>query len=242
MTQLSVNLNKIALIRNSRGRNFPAIEDFAHLALKEGAVGVTIHPRPDQRHARFSDIALLQSVVKQYQNKELNVEGYPSAELIQHVLAVKPSQFTLVPDADNQITSDHGWDLTQCFEQLADVVAQFKDRGTRLSIFVDPDLQQIELAAKLGVERIELYTEAYAVAAATGQAEQELIHYMRCADLANSLGLTVNAGHDLDLNNLAAFVQQGNIAEVSIGHALVVESLQQGFSKTLEQYIGICHK
>jgi len=240
MTQLSVNLNKVALIRNSRGRNFPNINEFARLAMQYGAIGVTIHPRPDERHARFSDIKALYDVVNEFENKELNIEGYPTEQLNQEVLAVEPHQYTLVPDEPNQITSDHGWDLTTQFDFLKGKIAPFKNTKTRISLFVDPDKKQIELAAKLGVARIELYTESYAQSFNTKNHEQILSQFMQCADYALSLGLEVNAGHDLDLKNLPAFVEQQNIDEVSIGHALVVESLLNGFEHTIKQYAGIC--
>jgi len=241
MTQLSVNLNKIALLRNSRGRDFPSPNDFARLAMQNGAVGVTIHPRPDERHARYSDIQALQNIVNEFENKELNIEGYPTEQLNQAVLAVEPDQYTLVPDEPNQITSDHGWDLTKHFDFVQKTIAPFKNTKTRISLFVDPDKSQIELAAKLGVARIELYTESYAQAFDQKDYTQVLEQFMQCADYAISLGLEVNAGHDLDLENLPAFVKKQNVDEVSIGHALVVESLLNGFEDTIKKYVAICN-
>ncbi|MCJ8314455.1 MAG: pyridoxine 5'-phosphate synthase [Saccharospirillaceae bacterium] len=240
MTQLSVNLNKIALLRNSRGRDFPNPVDFARLAMKNGAVGVTIHPRPDERHARYSDIQALQNVVNEFKNKELNIEGYPTDQLNQAVLEAEPDQYTLVPDEPNQITSDHGWDLTKHFDFVKKTIAPFKNTKTRISLFLDPDKNQIDLAVKLGVARIELYTESYAVAFDQKNYEQVLEQFMNCADYALSLGLEVNAGHDLDLENLPAFVQKQNVDEVSIGHALIVESLLNGFENTIKKYVAIC--
>lgn len=241
-TQLSVNLNKIALVRNARGRNFPAITEFGELALVGGAIGLTIHPRPDQRHATYQDIADLKALVRRFDGKELNVEGYPDDTLVAHVLAEQPDQFTLVPDEPNQITSDHGWDLHQHGERLKPLIAQCQNAGIRTSLFVDPDLEQVRRAADTGTDRIELYTEAYAEAFALNNYEPLLEQYMQCADLAISLGMTVNAGHDLDLDNLGNFVARGNIAEVSIGHALTVEALQLGFAETIKRYVSILQR
>ena len=238
-TQLSVNLNKIALIRNSRGHHFPDIGEFARLALEGGAIGVTIHPRPDQRHATYQDIADLSSLVAASPGKELNVEGYPTDTLVEHVLEHRPEQFTLVPDEPNQITSDHGWDLVRQGEQLRPLIERCQQSGTRCSLFVDPDTEQVRRAADTGAERIELYTEDYALAWKRGRHEAVLAHYMACAELARERGLTVNAGHDLDLQNLGAFVTHDNIAEVSIGHALTVEALRYGFAETIRRYIAI---
>lgn len=242
-TQLSVNLNKIALIRNSRGHRFPDIRIFAELALTGGAKGVTIHPRPDQRHATYQDIADLSVLVGRFAGSELNVEGYPAETLVAHVLREKPHQFTLVPDDPNQITSDHGWDLSLHADQVTPIIEQCQQAGIRTSLFVDPDLEQIRRAADTGTDRIELYTEAYAEAfGKSGDYQPLLDQYMHCADLARSLGMTVNAGHDLDLDNLAPFVAQGNIAEVSIGHALTVEALHFGFAETIRRYVKLLHQ
>ncbi|MFC3852043.1 pyridoxine 5'-phosphate synthase [Salinispirillum marinum] len=241
-THLSVNLNKIALVRNARGRNFPAITEFGEIALMGGAIGLTIHPRPDQRHATYHDIADLKSLVAAFPGKELNVEGYPDDTLIQHVLDQRPDQFTLVPDDPNQITSDHGWDLNLHGQRLTPLIAQCQSAGIRTSLFVDPDLEQVRRAADTGTDRIELYTEAYAEAFNQQDYAPLLEQYMQCADLARSLGMTVNAGHDLDLDNLAPFVARGNIAEVSIGHALTVEALHLGFAETIKRYISILQR
>lgn len=239
-TQLSVNLNKIALIRNSRGHHSPDIRDFAELALTNGAAGVTIHPRQDQRHATYQDISDLSAVVAKFSGKELNVEGYPTNTLLTHVLDQKPKQFTLVPDDPNQVTSDHGWDLINQSGFIKPIIKVLQQQGVRCSLFVDPDTEQVRRAADTGAQRIELFTEAYAAAFnAHDNFEQMLEQYFQCAELARSLGLTVNAGHDLDLNNLAPFVAQYNIAEVSIGHALTVESLTFGFTETIRRYVNI---
>ncbi|TGG91778.1 pyridoxine 5'-phosphate synthase [Natronospirillum operosum] len=238
-TQLSVNLNKIALIRNSRGHGFPDVREFAALALDQGAVGVTIHPRPDQRHARYEDIADLRVLVNSYTDKELNVEGYPTDILVDHVITQRPHQFTLVPDEPDQITSDHGWDLKRHGDWVRPVIERCQQSGIRTSLFVDPDPEQVRRAADTGTDRIELYTEDYAEAWKHGDHKAVLAKYMECADLARELGLTVNAGHDLDLQNLADFAAAGNVAEVSIGHALTVEALRYGFAETVRRYVTI---
>jgi pyridoxine 5-phosphate synthase len=236
-TRLSVNLNKIALVRNARGQGVPQLAEFARLAVTHGAVGVTIHPRPDQRHARYSDIAELRQCMGA--EFELNVEGYPAPELMSHVLAQRPDQLTFVPDAPHQITSDHGWNLKQPPEVLLDALAAAQSAGIRVSVFLDPELAQIERAAELGFDRIELYTEAYAKAFAAGQYQPLLAQYQACIERARTLELGVNAGHDLDLENLSALVACGGIAEVSIGHALTVEAWRYGFAETIQRYVAL---
>ncbi|ABC27050.1 Pyridoxal phosphate biosynthesis protein [Hahella chejuensis KCTC 2396] len=238
-TVLSVNLNKIALIRNSRGRDYPSVKAFGRRALQAGAGGVTIHPRPDQRHARYSDIADLSELVKEFADAELNIEGYPEEELIEQVLRYKPHQFTLVPDKPDQITSDHGWDLNQDGEFVTDIVRKVQAAGVRVSLFMDPDEAQIKLAQETGAKRIELYTEEYAHAYGAPQFDAIAAKYLACARYAVSLGLTVNAGHDLNLENLAPLVAEGTIAEVSIGHALTVEALEMGFDQVIQKYVEI---
>jgi pyridoxine 5-phosphate synthase len=234
--QLSVNLNKIALIRNARGRDYPSLEYFARKALEAGAHGVTIHPRPDQRHARYSDIAALARVVADFPGTELNVEGYPDEQFLREVIAVAPAQCTLVPDAPGQLTSDHGWNLSQHQQTLCDIVQRLQRAGIRTSIFMDPDPEQIRLAPATGTDRIELYTEAYAAHACA----ESIAPYREAARLAVDLGLEVNAGHDLTLDNLSAFIRDiPEIAEVSIGHALTVESLEIGFTPTVMRYVEI---
>jgi pyridoxine 5-phosphate synthase len=237
--KLSVNLNKIALIRNARGRDYPSIEYFARKALEAGAHGVTIHPRPDQRHARYSDIAALARVVAEFPGTELNIEGYPDEQFLQEVIAIAPAQCTLVPDAPGQLTSDHGWDLQRHQEFLRSVVDRLKQAGIRSSIFMDPEAGQIRLAPQTGTERIELYTEAYAEHASAAA----IVPYRESARLAVSLGLEVNAGHDLNLDNLYDFIADiPEIAEVSIGHALTVEALEYGFTPTVQRYVEILRR
>jgi pyridoxine 5-phosphate synthase len=234
--KLSVNLNKIALIRNARGHDVPSIEHFARLALANGAYGVTIHPRPDQRHARYADIASLSAVVRDFPASELNVEGYPDETFLREVIAMAPAQCTLVPDAPGQLTSDHGWDIKQHGAFLQTVVARLKQAGIRSSIFMDPDLEQIRLAPQTGAERIELYTEAYAA----HPDASSMAPYILAARLAAELGLGVNAGHDLNLENLQSFLTAiPEIEEVSIGHALTVEALEFGFTPTILRYAEI---
>lgn len=235
MTKLSVNLNKIALIRNSRGRNYPDLMQFARQFLELGACGVTLHPRPDQRHARYADAPELK-LVCDAQGKELNIEGYPSSEFMQMVLDVKPSQCTLVPDAPNQLTSDHGWDLVSNANFLREVISPLNRAGVRVSLFVDADCKHIDLAKDLGADRIELYTEAYAEAFHTDKHHDVWASFAKAAQMANDVGLGVNAGHDLNLQNLARFIEIPNILEVSIGHALVVESIELGMVEVMQRY------
>lgn len=239
-TALSVNLNKIALIRNSRGRDYPDLKQFAAMALNNGAVGITIHPRPDQRHARYDDIHQLKSMLSDYPGRELNIEGNPQARFLEQVLKAQPHQCTLVPDADNQITSDHGYDLTKSANQLAPIIEQLKKAGIRVSVFMDPQPEQMKLAASVGADRVELYTESWAEAYGTDQQESVLALYRESVLAAKKAGLGINAGHDLNLDNLEAFLAIGHIDEVSIGHALTVEALIQGFEPVIARYVAIC--
>jgi pyridoxine 5-phosphate synthase len=234
--KLSVNLNKIALIRNARGRDYPSIEDFARDALREGAHGVTIHPRPDQRHARYSDIAALARVVSEFPGTELNVEGYPDETFLKEVIAVAPAQCTLVPDEPGQLTSDHGWNITRHADFLKTVVSRLQQAGIRVSLFMDPDPEQIALAPQTGTDRIELYTEAYAQTPDRSTLEPYCVAARRSVEQ----GMDVNAGHDLNLDNLALFVKAvPEVVEVSIGHALTVEALHYGFGTTIKRYVDI---
>jgi pyridoxine 5-phosphate synthase len=222
MTLLSVNINKVALIRNSRGRNYPDVTAFAARCLDLGAAGITLHPRPDQRHARYSDVETLGALC-QARGVELNVEGYPTREFMDVVIAARPAQCTLVPDEPGQLTSDHGWDLRRHEKQLREVIAELSAHGIRSSLFVDYDNADIPFARELGADRVELYTEPYAET--YGQPENAAIWqgFADAAKLAQDAGLGVNAGHDLNLENLGRFLQIPGILEVSIGHAIVVE-------------------
>ena len=240
MTALSVNINKLALLRNSRGRNFPDLESFAHRMLDLGAHGITVHPRPDERHVRFADLPVLRQVVSRHAGTEFNIEGYPSDHFLQAVLAVKPHQCTLVPDAVDQLTSDHGWDLRKHGDWLRDVVATLQRGGVRVSLFVDPDPSLATLAARTGAERVELYTEHYAATFGSSDQAAVLARYRDTANACTAIGLGVNAGHDLDLRNLPTFLTIPHILEVSIGHALTVECIEQGMQTVLARYLAIC--
>jgi pyridoxine 5-phosphate synthase len=241
MTKLSVNINKIALLRNSRGRNFPDVAAFAHRCLQLGAHGITLHPRPDQRHARDADAVELKAVCAGH-GSELNIEGYPSPAFLALVKRVCPAQCTLVPDAPGQLTSDHGWNLTKQAEPLRAAIAELKPLGIRISLFIDFDCPQPGAAKQLGADRIELYTEPYAEHYGTAQGKTVLDGFARTAAAAREAGLGVNAGHDLNLTNLAQFLQIPGILEVSIGHALVVECIESGIESTIRRYVEIVNR
>ncbi len=241
MTALSVNLNKIALLRNSRGRDYPNVVAYGEKLIGMGVQGLTVHPRQDERHTTRQDTRDLARLCKRYEDAELNVEGYPSTEFMALIMETKPDQCTLVPDAPDQLTSDHGWDLEQHFDWICELARQLENIGIRSSLFIDPDVTQIKLAAQTGVDRIELYTEAYASAFPTNDYSDTLQEYMLAAKTAQELGLGVNAGHDLDLNNLSEFLTIPGVLEVSIGHALTVESLELGVKEVIKRYLEICH-
>jgi len=233
MTKLSVNINKIATLRNSRGGDTPNVVQFAKDAQQFGAEGITIHPRPDERHIRYKDAYDLKPVVY----TEYNIEGNPIPKFIDMVLEIKPTQVTLVPDAEDAITSNAGWDTIKQKDFLIDVIKEFKNNGIRTSIFVDPDLQQIEGAKITGTDRIELYTEAYAHQFSLGN-KDGIKPYIACAGLANAIGLGINAGHDLSLDNIKFFKDNiTGLLEVSIGHALISESLYLGAETVIKQYL-----
>ncbi len=240
MTQLSVNLNKIALLRNARGRDFPNVVAFAKKYIDLGVPGITIHPRPDERHIQRRDAYDLSAFMEDYPEVELNIEGYPSNDFLRIIEDTKPDQCTLVPDAENQLTSDHGWDLHKHGDELRDTLKRIGDWGVRSATFLDPDCAQVEQSAKIGVDRIELYTEAYATAFAAGDYDGVLQTYANAASLARELGVGVNAGHDLDLQNLPRFLSINGILEVSIGHVLTVECIEQGMANVVRQYLEIC--
>ena len=231
-TKLSVNINKIATLRNSRGGNFPDVIDFGRRVQEYGADGVTIHPRPDERHIRYADAYALRPVV----TTEFNIEGNPVPKFIDLVLAVKPEQVTLVPDDPDQLTSDHGWDTIKHQKYLQEIISEFKRNNIRTSIFVDPDLKMVEAAVATGTDRIELYTESFAAEFAKGNLS-EVNKFSESASLAYQLGLGINAGHDLNLQNIEFFKQHvPYLAEVSIGHALIVESLIYGMENVIGMY------
>jgi pyridoxine 5-phosphate synthase len=234
MTKLSVNINKFATIRNSRGGNNPNLVQVAQDAERFGAQGITVHPRPDERHIRYRDVYDLKAVV----STEFNIEGNPKEKkFVELVLANTPTQVTLVPDVSGQLTSNHGWNTVEHQTYLQDIIAEFQSAGIRVSIFVDPDLKMVEAASTTGADRIELYTEAYAT---NFQQNKELAikPYWDAALLAQKLGLGLNAGHDLDLHNLRYFAQNiPDLQEVSIGHALVCDCLYLGMENTIQRYL-----
>lgn len=234
MTKLSVNINKIATIRNSRGGNTPNLLQVAQDAERFGAQGITVHPRPDERHIRYQDVYDLKPLLK----TEFNIEGNPKIQkFIDLVLDIKPEQVTLVPDNDNQLTSDHGWDTIANKDYLTEIISKFKQAGIRTSIFVDPDLKMIEGAKATGTDRIELYTEEYARLYPTNK-ETVIIPFTEASKLANQLGLGVNAGHDLSSENLAYFKKHTeNLLEVSVGHALISDALYYGLENTIQLYL-----
>ncbi|WP_282133978.1 pyridoxine 5'-phosphate synthase [Seonamhaeicola maritimus] len=233
MTKLSVNINKIATLRNSRGGDMPNVVEFAKDVQRFGAEGVTIHPRPDERHIRYQDARDLKPEVY----TEYNIEGNPIKSFIDLVLEVQPTQVTLVPDAEDAITSNAGWDTIKHKDYLVDVIKEFQQNNIRTSIFVDPVLSQIEGAKETGTDRIELYTEAFAQQYGLGY-EDAVKPYSECALLANDLGLGVNAGHDLSLDNIEFFKNNiSGLLEVSIGHALIAESLYLGVENVIQMYL-----
>ncbi len=234
MTKLSVNINKFATLRNSRGGNNPDVVKAAVDAQRFGADGVTVHPRPDERHIRYEDVRQIKKII----TTEFNIEGNcREQKFVDLVLENKPHQVTLVPDTGDQLTSDHGWDTVKYKDYLVEKIKLFKDAGIRVSIFVDPVTEMVEGAAATGTDRIELYTEAYAHAYATGNPENAIRPYIQAAEKANELGLGINAGHDLDLRNLRYFKDHiPGLLEVSIGHALICDALYLGFENTIQLY------
>jgi len=234
MTKLSVNINKIATLRNSRGGNVPDVLKTATDIEAFGAQGITVHPRPDERHIRYQDARDLKKIV----STEFNIEGNPVPKFIDLVLEVRPTQVTLVPDAVDAITSNAGWDTVKHRDFLMDVISTFKANGIRTSIFTDPDLKMIEGAAETGTDRIELYTESFAKQYDEGKHEMAVSPYTEAAILAHKLGLDLNAGHDLSLDNIKYFKQNvPHLLEVSIGHALICESLYLGLENVVNMYL-----
>ena len=243
MTALSINLNKIALIRNSRAGDYPNILDFANTCIDCGVDGITVHPRPDQRHIRPDDVRQLATLVAPLDEVEFNIEGNPLADacgdypgLVSLVEETLPDQCTLVPDSDSQLTSDHGFDLNKQGEQLTPIINKIKSMGVRVSLFMDPDLDQIKLASDVGADRIELYTGPFAAAWGSEHQDSYFEQHLLAAQLATSLGLGVNAGHDLNLKNLGQYASIPGLLEVSIGHAFTVDSLNMGMIPALRAY------
>jgi pyridoxine 5-phosphate synthase len=246
MAHLSVNLNKIALLRNSRGKNFPAPEEFGKKALEAGAFGLTLHPRPDQRHARYSDLPLLGELIHSFKKTrpaELNVEGYPSEEFLSRVLEQQPDQCTLVPDAPDAITSNAGWDFVTHQEFLTHVIRPLKSKKIRVSLFLDPFTftpAQKKALQTIAPERIELYTEKYAQDFGTPHQAATLEAYKNVSTQISLMGIEINAGHDLNQKNLRTLLEEiPQIKEVSIGHALIVDALWEGFIPTLKNYLAL---
>lgn len=239
-TKLSVNLNKVALLRNQRDVGYPSVIDMARLVVKAGAHGLTVHPRPDERHIRRSDVPALADLIKSDlpDGIEFNIEGYPTPDFVALVQEVRPDQVTLVPDAPDQRTSDHGWDLEADLGALSDVMDDLKQSGARICLFMDPDPASMATVATLGADRIELYTEPYASTYGTTEATVMLKHYVEAAGAATAAGLGINAGHDLNLDNLPEFRRAlPELAEVSIGHAMTADALRIGFPAAVEAYL-----
>ena len=244
MTVLSVNLNKVALLRNQRDLEIPSVVRSGELCIDAGAHGLTLHPRPDQRHALPRDVHALADLIHARRadrpGLELNIEGNPFPEFLALVSAVKPDQCTLVPDAHNARTSDEGWNVARDGARLTDVIGRLKALGIRVSLFMDPDLAQIERAAQTGADRIELYTEPYASAYGKANEAQATELYVAAARRAQELGLGVNAGHDLNLANLAHFCRTvPNVLEVSIGHAITADALELGWTGAVKAYLAV---
>lgn len=233
MTALSVNINKVATLRNARGGTMPNLLEVTKDLQRYGAQGITVHPRPDQRHIRYEDVRSLPEIL----TTEFNIEGNPIPKFVDLVMKVKPAQVTLVPDAVDALTSNAGWDTIKNQDFLKEIIKKFQSEGIRTSIFIDPVLDQIEGAAATGTDRIELYTEAYA-ADYTRNREIAIAPYVAASERANELGLGINAGHDLNLDNLAYFAKRiPSLLEVSIGHALICESLYLGFENVIPMYL-----
>ncbi len=241
-TRLSVNLNKIALLRNSRGRDYPNVVTYAKKFIQLGVQGITIHPRQDERHIRRADACDLGELLENYHHVELNIEGYPSSDFLELVEEIKPDQCTLVPDEVDQLTSDHGWNIENKHQLLTPSLARLTAAGVRSALFLDPDLRQIKAAGDIRCDRIELYTAHFAATIGDIISSQVFEKYKKSAKYAQSTGLGVNAGHDLDLMNLGRFLQIDNILEVSIGHALTIECIDHGMERVVAQYLEICNR
>lgn len=239
MTVLSVNLNKIALLRNSRGRDFPSVVRYAERVIALGVRGITVHPRPDERHITRQDVRDLSAVLAQHRSVEFNIEGYPSPEFMELVIEAAPAQCTLVPDEPGQLTSDHGWQVAKHEALLTEVLAKLRSHKIRSSLFLDPVPSLVGDVKQVGADRIELYTEEFASAYGSEKEEVVLQSYAETGERARQLGLGVNAGHDLSLENLERFLSIGGIREVSIGHALIVECLELGIENVISQYLAI---
>jgi pyridoxine 5-phosphate synthase len=239
MTALSVNLNKVAHLRNTRTIGIPSVVKFALIALEAGADGITVHPRPDGRHVRGPDVTELSALLARWPACEFNIEGNPFHQLMDYVRAVRPHQCTFVPDESGAFTSDHGWDLARDGARLQPLIDEARALGVRVSLFMDPVPEAMQAARDLGADRVELYTEPYAKAFGTPEQEAQLARYRAGADAARRAGLGVNAGHDLNRDNLAPFLMAvRSVDEVSIGHALIADALEFGLDRTVRLYLA----
>ena len=238
VTSLSVNLNKVALVRNTRHLGIPSVTRAATLCLGAGAHGITVHPRPDERHIRAQDVHELAAMLQIWPDREFNIEGNPFHNLMDFVRQVRPHQATFVPDSEGQFTSDHGWSFPQDADRLRPLIAECHALGVRVSLFMDADPQAMAAAKAVGADRVELYTEPYAAAWGGPQQAVQLARFASTAQAALDVGLQVNAGHDLNRDNLAAFLQAvPGVSEVSIGHALIADALEVGYSATIKAYL-----
>jgi pyridoxine 5-phosphate synthase len=236
-TALSVNVNKVALLRNTRHLGIPSVTRAAQLCLEAGAQGITVHPRPDQRHVRTQDVRELAELLKAWPRIEYNIEGNPTQNLMDFVRELRPHQVTFVPDSEDQFTSDHGWNLPADMARLKPLIDECKRLGVRVSLFMDPLPEAMPLVAELGADRIELYTETYASAWATGREDAVLAGFTATAKAALAVGLGINAGHDLNRDNLTRFLREvPGVLEVSIGHALIADALELGYAETVRDY------
>jgi pyridoxine 5-phosphate synthase len=239
MTQLSVNVNKVALLRNTRELGIPSVTRAATIALDAGAHGITVHPRPDERHIRAHDVHDIHALLRSYPHAEFNIEGNPFENALDLVRAVKPHQFTLVPDDPGQSTSDHGWDLARDAKRLRPIIDEVKRLGVRVSLFMDADAEAMTRAAEVGADRVELYTEPYAQAFGTAAENEVVARFAAAARAAAQAGLGVNAGHDLNQQNLPRFLAGvPGVLEVSIGHALIADALEAGLAATVRGYLA----
>ena len=238
-THLSVNLNKVALVRNTRHLGIPSVMRAATLCLEAGAQGITVHPRPDERHIRASDVADLSELMKAWPDREYNIEGNPLQNLMGYVRQFKPHQATFVPDGESQFTSDHGWNPATDTERLRPLIAEAKALGVRVSLFMDAEPSSMAWAKSVGADRVELYTEPFAAAWGTPNQAMQLERFAKAAEAALAVGLGVNAGHDLNRDNLTAFLKHApGVQEVSIGHALIADALELGYSATISAYLS----
>jgi pyridoxine 5-phosphate synthase len=245
VTKLSVNVNKVAHLRNTRALEIPNVVRLSTIALEAGADGITVHPRPDQRHIRPGDVDELAALLKRYPRAEYNIEGNPFHGLVEHCLRVRPHQATLVPDAREAFTSNHGWNLAELDrssrQALGQSIQELRAAGARVSLFMDPIASLMPMARELGADRVELYTEPYAAAALTERRDEVVASYAAAARAAREAGLGVNAGHDLNLDNLGQFLKAvPGVDEVSIGHALIADALELGMAETVRRYRALC--